>query len=401
MKHEIPLLKDHHDHPSVYAVLASGIDLRDIDSKEEALRLIHDSNEEVNIVQGWFSSKYHFSDLELDSLPPTVICNASLHGFLMNQPAREKFYDAYPEIVTHIDDSQWTEKNLYTILGFLSEIKRCDKRAVRSHYDNYLLPKGVWYAEDLLLPSGNIITSFKDSGCLERTKIWMNINTFNGLDASAQEYVYGIKVFLDGALGPKTAAVNETYSDGNKGLLLYSDEECFGLLSQLREKDKPLAIHAIGDLATDQVVRVLSQVEDKYGSIPPSRIEHCQFVSQENAEKAKSLGLILSMQPAFSLDTIEYTDRLSEAYLRRGNPFRMLIDQAGFVPGKDLLLGSDGMPHGVQCALEQSLFPPLVEQALTLEEFVAGYCMPDRDNGYIEVDVDTRQKRIEVEVITS
>jgi len=49
-------------------------------------------------------------------------------------------------------------------------------------------------------------------------------------------------------------------------------------------------------------------------------------------------------------------------------------------------LGSDGMPHGVQTALNSAFFPPFPSQKLTLEEFVAGYCMPDMQYGYISID---------------
>jgi hypothetical protein len=80
------------------------------------------------------------------------------------------------------------------------------------------------------------------------------------------------------------------------------------------------------------------------------------------------------------------------------NPFRMLIDEAGFVPGINLLFGSDGMPHGVQYALENSLFPPFPGQKLALDEFVAGYCMPDLENGFVDVTIDYEERTITTKV---
>jgi predicted amidohydrolase YtcJ len=117
-------------------------------------------------------------------------------------------------------------------------------------------------------------------------------------------------------------------------------------------------------------------------------MEHCQFIYEKTACQAKELGIILSMQPNFSTDSIIYRDRLLPWYLENNNPFRMLIDQAGFVPGEDLIFGSDGMPHGVEAALKNSLFPPLAQQRLTIDEFTAGYCMPDRTHGHIELEID-------------
>ncbi|MCK7509969.1 MAG: hypothetical protein MZV70_42005 [Desulfobacterales bacterium] len=69
----------------------------------------------------------------------------------------------------------------------------------------------------------------------------------------------------------------------------------------------------------------------------------------------------------------------------------MVIDEAGFIPGKTLILGSDGMPHGIEAALRNSLFPPFPQQRLTLEEFIAGYCMPDEKSGYIEFEITDNQ----------
>jgi hypothetical protein len=102
------------------------------------------------------------------------------------------------------------------------------------------------------------------------------------------------------------------------------------------------------------------------------------------------------MQPNFSEDSVSYADRLPAGYPARNNPFRMLIDRVGYVPGIDLYFGSDGMPHGAQEALRQSLFPEggYDDQVITLDEFVAGYCFPDTADGSIDVEVDTEQRTV-------
>ncbi|MEM7453170.1 MAG: hypothetical protein AAF456_02335 [Planctomycetota bacterium] len=105
------------------------------------------------------------------------------------------------------------------------------------------------------------------------------------------------------------------------------------------------------------------------------------------AKRAKDLGLVLSMQPNFTSDSVCYSDRLDSGYLNANNPFRMLIDEAGFVPGADLIFGSDGMPHGIEYALQQVLFPPYPSQSVTLDEFMAAYCL-DADTGQVELEID-------------
>ena len=71
----------------------------------------------------------------------------------------------------------------------------------------------------------------------------------------------------------------------------------------------------------------------------------------------------------------------------------MLIDQAGFVPGQDLLFGSDGMPAGLAQALQNSLFPAYPGQALTVEELLAGYTADPR-KGTRDYEIDDVSKTV-------
>jgi predicted amidohydrolase YtcJ len=213
-----------------------------------------------------------------------------------------------------------------------------------------------------------------------------------------KKQIKGIKVFTDGGFSSRSAALCDGFKDGSKGVLVRSDDELSELILNISETGKPLAIHALGDRATHQVASVLSNAYNK-GIGLKVRVEHCQLVSMEDAIRLKECGVVLCMQPNFSNDSVIFADRLSRKYLERINPLRMLIDDVGFVPGRDLIFGSDGMPHGIKAALEQSLFPPLASQKLKLEEFVAGYCMPDKKNGCIEVEIDEQNKKIDFSVV--
>jgi len=188
------------------------------------------------------------------------------------------------------------------------------------------------------------------------------------------------------------------YLTGKKGILVYSDEELQAMITQVAKLNKAVALHAIGDKATEQIITVLSHIKKQQGMIPATRIEHCQFIYRHDAYKAKALGILLSMQPNFSIDSVQYQDRLPKKYGTQNNSFRLLIDEIGFVPGIDLIFGSDGIPHGVQNALESGLFPPFPNQRLTLDEFIAGYCMPNKKWGYIEVTIDWEKQTLSTEV---
>ncbi|MBW2368530.1 MAG: amidohydrolase family protein [Deltaproteobacteria bacterium] len=350
------------------------------------------------IVFGWNSSFFTFEKEELDAFPPLFICNLSFHGFLMNRPARDKFFDSHNEIVTNIDNEVWIDKNLLLIQKFIVNVKPFTIVELKSFYED-LLHLGVFYAEEMLLPDKATLDQFDAAGLLDRTSFWANINTYSSFDKPAQKRVFGIKVFTDGALGSRTAAMAEPFLTGEKGVLLHTDQQLQDMIAKVAAVNKPISIHAVGDLATAQVINVIHKMASDNKTLPPViRMEHCMFISLANAKKAKALGMVLSMQPNFNYDSLQYSDRLLPKYCLENNPFRKLIDQAGFIPGIDLIFGSDGMPHGIDYALKQSLFPPYDCQRLTLEEFSAGYCMKNMEHGHIDLAIDEENKTLSTEV---
>ncbi len=399
LKRRIPLLKDHHTHPSGFATLRGCLDISSITDKQRALSLIKKQKEEIVVVTGWNDSLYSFTKKELDTLMPLLICNVSFHKFIMNQGSKDKLYNSYKHIVSKIEDQSFTEKNLFLILQFMVNIKPLSSDLLKSFYD-IILEQGIWYAEEMMLPDQATIKKFDQAGFLNtRTLLWADLTTFYSLDRGDQTKVYGIKIFSDGALGSRGAAMKKPFLSGENGILVYSDKELKKILDDISNIKKPVAIHAIGDKAISQAINILDTIKQTGGHLPPIiRMEHCQFMSKDNAKKAKSLGIILSMQPNFSYDSIQYIDRISENYCRQNNPFRMLIDKVGFIPGNDLIFGSDGIPHGIDYALTMSLFPPLPDQKLTLDEFIAGYCMENMENGFIDINIDEGKRSISYKV---
>ncbi len=398
IKVKIPLIKDHHNHPSFYAGHYDCVDLRYITRKETAITLIREKNaDEVNLILGWNNSLYNFSKEELDSLPPVFICNVSLHMFLVNEAAINKL-SAHKEIVSHLHDIDWVEKNLIKVYSLISTIKPLQSNKIKEFYD-YLLDLGTWYAEENSLANETVIDSFRKYGLLDRTLIWADIGVFLSLTEKGRKEVFGIKIFLDGALGAKTAALKELYITGENGILLFAEGELYSLLEKVCKLNKAVSLHAIGDVAIEQAIDALDRLKTNKGEIPITRLEHVQFISPDYAKKAKSLGIVLSVQPTFSCESECYSDRISKKYCLSNNPFRMLIDDIGYTPGKDLLFGSDGMPHDFNFSLQMSLFPPSQTQELTLKEFVAGYCMPDMKNGYINLNIDDSKRTVVSEVV--
>jgi predicted amidohydrolase YtcJ len=252
---------------------------------------------------------------------------------------------------------------------------------------------GIGAADDMLLTGPEALKVIQASPWRGRIRCWATPAVYRTLDPRAQAAVAGLKLFTDGAVGARTAAMDGAFRDGAKGLLLFPGETLRQALADLQPLGKALAIHAIGGRAVSQVLDALEGLAAQGLRFPRVQMEHVQFITLPDARRAKALGVVLSMQPNFNSDSVDYVDRLEPRDLEANNPFRMLIDQAGFRCGEDLIFGSDGMPHGVEYALQWSLFPPFPGQRLTVEELVAGYGPAPEGAGrsVLRVDEELRQ----------
>ena len=392
---KIPFLHDHHSHFSLYAGLSRSLNIKSFSDKEKVLEIIRKyPDDRLNVVYGWNSGNFRFSEIELESLPPILISNLSLHGFIMNRAAQKILADEHPQIITNYQDPDWCEKHLTELVLFFSKILPTNLETVLEYAALLKNDFGILETEDMLLPSDDFYKMIRYSPLSERVSFWADIVTFKILPEDTRSQIKGIKLFTDGANGASTAAIGEPYITGEKGVLTHSDEELTQLMEESLEISNAVAIHAIGDRAADQIISA-TEILRKNGLTKPVRIEHCQFISEKSAKKAKDLGIILSLQPNFNEDSIIYADRIPKKYLMQNNPFRMLIDKAGFIPGKDLILGSDGMPHGVEFALEQSIWPPYPIQKLEVEEFIAGYCV-NGDTEDIELEIDKEKRSVRI-----
>jgi len=399
--HRIPLLWDHHTHPLLYAAFAEGLDLgqHPTDTRAEAVERIRAFRgagaATWGIAYGWNTAHYPLRRADFDGLAPLVVLNLSLHGLVVNGAGRERLGRTDPEAAARIDDQHWVELHLQRVLNLFASEGGTPERLQR--FFRWLLEEhGVFHAEELLLAGANEIALFDAAGLADRTTLWAPPAVYDAAGA-VSERIRGVKLFTDGAVGARTAALGQTYRDGtDSGMLVYGDAELEGTVGRYLRAGRRVAVHAIGDRAIDQAIAAVAAT----GPLTDSqvRIEHAQFISAEAARRARSLGIVLSMQPNFSADSVHYRDRLPAGFAERNNPFRMLIDEAGFVPGVDLLFGSDGMPHGARAALQHGLLPPFASQALTMAELVAGYCMPDQTRGAIEVAVDHAAGTVECRV---
>lgn len=388
MLKSMPRVFDNHNHFSLYLVLSMSPSLLDVGDRKKALELISRlPPDRPNLVTGWRSQLYGLTKQDLEGLPPVAVVNFCLHGYVMNGAAAEMASGA--GFVLEPADALQAERLMPGVLTYFGGSASPDEGRLRD-FVSAMRKLGLYGMEDMLCVRDLPIPD--DAGFSLSTwhlpEVWMKAGK------PVKPGFKGLKLFADGALGAATAAISSGYTGSGSAVLTHSDDqmkssirECF----EIMPADAELAIHAIGDLAIGQVLDAIESVAASTGmpaDLPRrTRLEHLQFITLEQARRAIELGVTLSMQPNFSSDSDIYRDRISGVKLATNNPFRMLIDQVGFQPGRDLLFGSDGMPHGLVGAIQDALFPPLECQLLTIDELLAGY-RADGSFGSVDVEID-------------
>ncbi|PPK62793.1 amidohydrolase [Actinokineospora auranticolor] len=168
-----------------------------------------------------------------------------------------------------------------------------------------------------------------------------------GADLAVRHRVRGLAgdLFVDGALGSRTAALCDPYTDADTSGALYLDAETIGdHLVACTESGLQAGFHVIGDAAVAEVVAGFAFAEKRVG-LPAlagarHRLEHLEMVTEEQAERLGQWGVVASVQPQFDAfwggpDGM-YVDRLGPERGITLNPFARLA-AAGVV----LALGSD------------------------------------------------------------
>jgi predicted amidohydrolase YtcJ len=124
-----------------------------------------------------------------------------------------------------------------------------------------------------------------------------------------------IKFFADGALGPHTGAMFESYVDDsqNRGILLMDGEMLFDVGRQAVDCGLSLAVHAIGDRAVHEILNGYERLRayERERGLPAlrHRIEHVQTIHPDDGGRLAELGIIASMQPVHAPSDMEMTER--------------------------------------------------------------------------------------------
>jgi predicted amidohydrolase YtcJ len=187
----------------------------------------------------------------------------------------------------------------------------------------------------------------------------------------------GVKVFADGFLAARTAALKEPYSDDHttKGKLLYSQEELGALVVMLQKANMRLIIHAMGDQAIDLVLTILEKnLKESPRENHRYRIEQASVLNRKLIQRMKRLELIVGIQPCTIISEFSAwsaVDRLGQERARLLYPLKTLFKEGIRVSGgSDVPMEQISPFAGIQAAVTRQVFP---EEQVTVEEALRMY----------------------------
>lgn len=196
--------------------------------------------------------------------------------------------------------------------------------------------------------------------------------------------VRSIKIYTDGALGSRGAAMLEPYSDrpGHRGLLLTSREELQRLFKLAINAEFQIAIHAIGDKGNRIGLDVLEQAYESFGGRHlRHRMEHSQVVALSDIPRFKSLDVIPSMQPTHATSDMNMAeDRIGSERLKGAYAWQSFLSQGSrVVSGSDFPIELANAFHGIHAAVtrqdknNQPQAGWIPEQAMSLEDTMRSF----------------------------
>lgn len=218
----------------------------------------------------------------------------------------------------------------------------------------------------------------------------------------------GVKLYMDGALGSRGAALLEPYADapGSSGLLLQDEAKLAPFLHEALRRGVQVQTHAIGDRGNRLV---LDLYEKAFTSVPPAdravaeprwRIEHAQVIHADDIPRFARMKIIASMQPSHAIGDLYFAPsrlgaaRLAGAYawqsLLRGGAVIAAGSDAPVERGEPMIefyaavarRGLDGFASD-DWHLDQRMTREQALRALTLDAAFAAF--EERERGSIEI----------------
>ncbi len=165
-----------------------------------------------------------------------------------------------------------------------------------------------------------------------------------------------VKLYSDGALGSRGAAMLAPYSDeqASRGLLFQKDAAMLALMDKAMARGYQVNVHAIGDGGNRQVLDAYQQLIRKHrnGALR-HRIEHAQVVDRNDIKRFASLGIVASMQPTHATSDMNMAEqRVGAERIKGAYAWRTFLKQKSRIAcGSDFPVEASNPFFGIHAAV--------------------------------------------------
>ncbi len=169
--------------------------------------------------------------------------------------------------------------------------------------------------------------------------------------------IAAVKLYADGALGSRGAALLEPYSDDaeNRGLPFWTQDELNAFVAKANTLGFQVGIHAIGDRGNRMALDAFAHAQGNELSLLRNRVEHAQIIALDDIPRFAELGVIASMQPTHATsDKNMAEDRVGPERIRGGYAWRRLLDSGAVIAsGSDFPVELSNPFHGLYAAISR------------------------------------------------
>jgi predicted amidohydrolase YtcJ len=216
------------------------------------------------------------------------------------------------------------------------------------------------------------------SGDTANVRHYLNVGPRSAL-YDGHLWVRAIKLYSDGALGSRGAALLAPYSDdpGNTGLLVTAPAQIQAIATRALRRGFQVGVHAIGDRgnrvvldAYDAALKAVPVADHRF------RIEHAQVIALDDIPRFAKMGVIPSMQPSHQTSDMRWAeDRVGPQRIKGAYAWRSLLNTGVVIPSGSDFPVEEVNPlisfHSAVSRQDASNWPPggwYPEQVMTRDE---------------------------------
>lgn len=362
----IPGLIDAHCHFAGLGASLQQVNLRGTKSYDEVLQRLVDFKKEKNVDyitgRGWdqndWDVKVFPTKEKLDKLfpnTPVAIRRVDGHALFVNEAALKYSGLSSTKFPKQISGGEFIQKNgkltgvlIDAAMGYIKTPKGTKKSAIQGLLDaqKVTFSYGLTTVNDAGLGRGTIelMDSLHKSGDLKMRVYAMvsvsqkNLDYFlgKGIIKTDRLNVRSFKVYGDGALGSRGAAMRKSYSDRHNhfGAMIYNPKRYTEIAAQIAKSDYQMNTHAIGDSANTWILKTYKEAL-KGQKDRRWKIEHAQIISPEDFDMFDNI--VPSVQPTHATSDMYWAEtRVGKERMKGAYAFKDLLKKYG-----SIALGTD------------------------------------------------------------